>query len=73
MNDEPTKRPVDGEFYSTKTLLSCDPDINRRTIRCWPSDDPVCTMNDRMRPWTAVDEKRLRIMLDALNKAREEP
>jgi hypothetical protein len=61
--------PKDGQYYSTKTLLGCEPGEcrNKRFVYCWPSDKPVLVMNDRMDIWTAVDEGRLQIILDALN------
>lgn len=63
-------RPKDGQFYATRTLLGGTPDRNRRTIYCWPSDEPVCVLNPHMEEWTNVHEAWLAIMLDALNTKR---
>jgi|WetSurMetagenome_2_1015567.scaffolds.fasta_scaffold167775_4 hypothetical protein len=59
--------PKDGQFYSTNTLLGCNPDRNKRFVYCWPEDCPVLVMNDFMSIWTERDEARLQIILAALN------
>jgi hypothetical protein len=62
--------PKDGEYFAMKTLLGCAPgeDRNRRSVYRWPEAEPIFTMNDRMRHWTDLDELRLEIILEALNR-----
>lgn len=59
----------DGIFYATQTLLGCEPgrDRNRRYVYCWPSDAPVLVMNEWMNEWTSEHQRRLNIILKALN------
>jgi hypothetical protein len=62
-------------FGVTRTLLDCSggPDVNRRTIvDMWEGFADVCVFNQHMDPWTALDERRLRVMLDALNQMSEQ-
>jgi hypothetical protein len=59
--------PKDGQFYSTNTLLGCNPDRNKRFVYCWPCDRPVLVMNYSMGLWTESDEDRLQAVLSALN------
>ena len=67
---EMSRIPKDGEYFAMKTLLGCAPgeDRNRRSVYRWPEAEPVLTMNDRMRHWTDLDELRLEIILEALNR-----
>jgi hypothetical protein len=60
--------PRDGTYYVTATLLGGEPDRNRRTIYCWPSDTPVCVFNHEMRAWTDQDDLHVRICLNALSQ-----
>jgi len=55
-------------YYSTRTLLGGEPDVNRRAIWKWGEDRPVCVFNQEMEPWTGDDELRLRLILRVLNE-----
>jgi hypothetical protein len=60
----------DGTYYSTKTLLGGDVDVNRRYIYCWPNSSPVVIMNFNMEPWTEEQENILDAILKMLNERK---
>jgi hypothetical protein len=44
------------------------PDVNRRTIvDSWNGFEEVCALNRHMRAWSAQDETRLKLLVEALN------
>ena len=58
-------------YYSLKTLLGGDPDINKRMIyygHKYESGKLVAIFNIDMDIWTAEDENNLRGCLNALNE-----
>lgn len=57
-------------FYICKTLLACDPDVNRRSVYYTDGkrhSDAILEVNREMAPWTAEQEKRLHDAVIALN------
>lgn len=69
-NFEPVKWP---RYYVCRTLLGGEPDVNRRTIYDGRTQNPVCVFNQDMSPWTSEDDRRLKVVLEALlNDAADE-
>jgi hypothetical protein len=58
------------KYYTMKTLLGGDPDVNRRVVY----DDQhrqVCVFNQDMRPWTEQNQRELDICVQALINASQ--
>lgn len=55
-------------YYSTMTLLSGNPDVNRRSIRRASDDECIAVFNRDMRPWTEEMERELQWCLAALQR-----
>lgn len=47
------------QFYSTKTLLACDPDTNTRYIYKDEYSKPLAVFNNERQPWTEQDAKEV--------------
>lgn len=67
--DARSQHPKWPKYFPMKTLLGSTPDVNRRKVYWREEEDkPVLVMNEEMRPWTVRDQKRLEIILKALNE-----
>jgi hypothetical protein len=53
-------------YYTTKTLLASDPDVNKRFIHRGSDDSTVAVFNSEMRPWTEAMSKELQACVKAL-------
>lgn len=53
-------------YYTTKTLLGGDPDVNRRFIHRGSDHSTVAVFNFEMRPWSPRMEAELRACERAL-------
>lgn len=56
-------------WYFTRTLLSCDPDINKRGL--YRGSDLMHRFNDEMKPWSEWKDEALQRACDELNKIEE--
>jgi hypothetical protein len=61
-------QPKAGLYYAQKTLLSSEPDCNRRYIYQWPDSSPIALLNVEMRVWTSKDEEKLQAIIKFLNE-----
>ena len=57
-------------WYVCKTLLACDPDVNRRSLYYTDGkdhSDARITFNRDMKPWTAEHEAQIKAIVSGLN------
>lgn len=68
MNGVPVDPAKRKRYYSTKTLVGCDPDINRRHIHDSREHSTVVTMNQEMGIWTSEHDRICNLILKTLNE-----
>lgn len=58
--------PMEGKWYVTKTLLACNPDINKRIL--YYGDTSIMIFNSEMRVWSEKQEQLLNEAVERLNQ-----